>query len=133
MTRTSGAQVLAEMLDAYGVTHVFMVPAVRRGIAAITVVNNNHSGNQSRRGFTLAYDGEPTPQSEALWVHNEVDFAALANGIGALGIRVTRPQEIRPALERVHAARRPAVIDVVTDIDAAAPLAWDAGDWAQRY
>ena len=107
--------------------------AVRRDIAAITIVNNNHSGNQSRRGFTLAYGGEPTPQSEALWVHNEVDFAALANGIGALGIRVTRPEEIRPALERAHAARRTAVIDVVTDIDAAAPLAWDAGDWAQRY
>ena len=30
MTRTSGARVLAEMLDAYGVTHVFMVPAVLR-------------------------------------------------------------------------------------------------------
>jgi len=57
MTRTSGARVLAEMLDAYGVTHVFMVPA----------------------------------------------------------------------------ARRPAVIDVVTDIDAAAPLAWDAEDRVQRY
>ena len=62
-----------------------------------------------------------------------MDFAALASGIGALGIRVTRTEEIAPALEQAHAARRPAVIDVVTDIDAAAPLAWDAEDWVQRY
>ena len=107
--------------------------AVRWDIAAITLVNNNHSGNQSRRGFALAYDGEPTRQSETLWVNNEVDFAALASGIGALGIRVTHPDEIRPALERAHAAARPAVIDVVTDIDAAAPLARDAEDWVQQY
>ena len=107
--------------------------AVRWDIAAITVVNNNHSGNQSRRGFALAYGGKPTRQSETLWVHNEVDFAAIARDIGALGIRVSDPDEIRPALERAHAAARPAVIDVVTDIGATAPLAWDAEDWVQRY
>ena len=102
--------------------------AVRRNIAAITVVNNNHSGNQSRRGFALAYDGRPTEESNALWVHREVDFAALAEGIGALGIRVTRPDEIRPALDRALDSHRPTIIDVVTDIAAAAPPAWDAGN-----
>ena len=30
MAKMSGAQVLAEMLAGYGVTHVFMVPAVLR-------------------------------------------------------------------------------------------------------
>ena len=43
--------------------------------------------------------------------------------MGALGIRVEKPGEIAPALERALAAERPAVIDVVTDIEALAPLA----------
>ena len=107
--------------------------AVRCGINAITVVNNNHSGNQSRRGFSNAYDGKPTQKSEELWVHREVNFAALAEEIGALGIRVTEPGGIRNALDQALKANRPAVIDVVTDIEAAAPTAWDPDGWLQRY
>jgi len=107
--------------------------AVRWNINAITIVNNNHSGNQSQRGFAKAYDGNPTEKSEQLWVHREVDFAAIAEQIGALGIQVTKPSEFPAALERALDARRPTVIDVVTDITAAAPLAWDADDWVQRY
>ena len=78
-------------------------------------------------------EGKPTKKSEQLWVHNEVDFAAIANQIGAVGIRVTEPAQIVPALDEALAAKRPAVIDVVTDIDAAAPLAWDSEAWVQRY
>jgi acetolactate synthase-1/2/3 large subunit len=43
--------------------------------------------------------------------------------MGALGIRVERPTEIAPALEHALKANRPVIIDVVTDIDALAPLA----------
>ena len=107
--------------------------AVRWNINTITVVNNNHSGNQSRRGFALAYDGQPTEKSRELWVHREVDFAALAEGMGALGIRVTDPKDLRAAFNTALASNRPTIIDVITDIDAAAPLAWDAAAWAQRY
>ena len=107
--------------------------AVRHGINTVTVVNNNHSGNQSRRGFVLAYDGDETDRSRELWVHREVDFAAIADEIGALGIRVEDPSQIAPALRRGLDAGRPAVIDVVTDIEAAAPLAWDPDGWVQQY
>ena len=107
--------------------------AVRCGINTITVVNNNHSGNQSRRGFSIAYNGRPTKKSEELWVHHKVNFAALAQEIGALGIRVTEAHSIRPALDTALAEGRPTIIDVATDIEAAAPLAWDPNDWAQRY
>ena len=41
----------------------------------------------------------------------------------ALGIRVEKPAEIGAAIEQALQANRPAVIDVVTDIDALAPLA----------
>ena len=43
--------------------------------------------------------------------------------MGAVGIRVEKPGELPGALERAFAARRPVVIDAVSDIDAMAPLA----------
>jgi len=97
--------------------------AVRWNINAVTVVNNNGGGNQSKRGFDRAYGGEQTPQARELWTFNQVDFARIAEDMGAIGIRVEKPGEIAGALERALKAKRPVVIDVVTDIDALAPLA----------
>jgi acetolactate synthase I/II/III large subunit len=97
--------------------------AVRWKINAVTVVNNNSGGNQSKRGFDRAYGGTQTEQARELWTYNKVDFARLAQDMGALGIRVEKPGEIAGALAQALAADRPAVIDVVTDIDALAPLA----------
>jgi acetolactate synthase-1/2/3 large subunit len=97
--------------------------AVRWNIAAVTVVNNNASGNQSKRGFDRAYGGEQTPQARELWTYRMVDFAKVASDIGALGIRVERPNELGSALEKAIKSGKPALIDVVTDIDAIAPLA----------
>lgn len=107
--------------------------AVRQGINTVTVVNNNHSGNQSRRGFVLAYDGHETEESRNLWVHREVNFAAIANEIGALGIRVEDPKDLVSVLQRALDANRPVIVDVVTDIEAAAPQAWDPTGWVQSY
>ncbi len=97
--------------------------AVRWKINAVTVVNNNSGGNQSKRGFDRAYGGTQTEQARELWTYNKVDFARLAQDMGALGIRVEKPGEFAGALAQALAANRPAVIDVVTDIDALAPLA----------
>jgi acetolactate synthase-1/2/3 large subunit len=97
--------------------------AVRWNIAAVTVVNNNASGNQSKRGFDRAYGGEQTAKARELWTYRMVDFAKVANDIGALGIRVERPAQFAGALEKAISSKRPAVIDVVTDIEAIAPAA----------
>ena len=97
--------------------------AVRWGINTVTVVNNNSSGNQSARGFDRAYGGEQTLAGRRLWTFTDVDFARLAEGMGAMGIRVEKPDQIGPALQRALAAKRPVVIDVVTDVEAMAPLA----------
>lgn len=97
--------------------------AVRWNIAAVTVVNNNASGNQSKRGFDRAYGGEQTAKARELWTYRMVDFAKVAGDIGALGIRVEKASELKPALEKALASKRPAVIDVVTDIEAIAPVA----------
>ena len=97
--------------------------AVRWKINSVTIVNNNGGGNQSKRGFDRAYGGEPTAKSRELWTYNAMNFARLAEDMGALGIRVERASDIAPALQRALAADRPVVIDVVSDIEALAPTA----------
>lgn len=97
--------------------------AVRWKINAVIVVNNNAGGNQSKRGFDRAYGGQQTEQARELWTYTRVNFARIAEEMGALGIRVEQPGELAPALARAFAAGRPVVIDVVTDIDALAPTA----------
>jgi len=97
--------------------------AVRWKMNAVTVVNNNASGNQSKRGFDRAYGGKQTEQARELWTFNQVNFARIAEEMGALGIRVERAAEFAPALQAALAAGRPAVIDVVTDVEAIAPAA----------
>src|SRR4051812_24783270 len=97
--------------------------AVRWGINTVVVVNNNGGGNQSKRGFDRAYGGEQTEKARELWTYRKMNFARIAEEIGALGIRVEKPGEIGPAIERAVAAGRPAVVDVVTDIEALAPTA----------
>jgi acetolactate synthase-1/2/3 large subunit len=97
--------------------------AVRWKINAVTVVNNNGSGNQSKRGFDRVYGGTQTEQARELWTFNPMNFARLAEDMGAVGIRVEKPSEIAGALKRALQASRPVVIDVVTDVEALAPLA----------
>jgi acetolactate synthase-1/2/3 large subunit len=97
--------------------------AVRWGINSVTVVNNNHSGNQSKRGFDRVYGGKQSEKAREMWVFTEVDFAGLAEHIGAIGIRVEKPADLAPAFERALSADRPVILDVVTEIDALAPMA----------
>ncbi|MCO8276712.1 thiamine pyrophosphate-binding protein [Actinoplanes sp. TRM 88003] len=95
--------------------------AVRRRADLITVVNNNSGGNQSKRGFDRSYGGQGTEKSREMWVYRDVDFARIAEEMGALGIRVDKPRDLAPALDRALSANRPVVIDVHTDIEVVAP------------
>jgi acetolactate synthase I/II/III large subunit len=98
--------------------------AVRWGLNSITLVNNNHSGNQSKRGFDRAYGGTQPPRGLELWHYREVNFARLAEDIGAVGLRVEKPGDLGGAIDKALAVKdRPVIIDVTTDIDALAPLA----------
>lgn len=45
----------------------------------------------------------------------EVDFVSCANSFGVRGVRVTAPEEVRPALEAALKERRPYLIDFVID------------------
>jgi acetolactate synthase I/II/III large subunit len=97
--------------------------AARWNINAVTMVNNNGGGNQSKRGFDRVYGGKQTDKARELWTFSRVDFARIARDMGALGIRVEQASAFPAALAQALAAERPAVIDVVTDIEALAPVA----------
>ncbi|MEK6711740.1 MAG: thiamine pyrophosphate-binding protein [Nitrospinota bacterium] len=98
--------------------------AVRWGIGAVIVVNNNHSTNQADKSWDEAYGGKQTEKARELWHFNELDFAKIAESMGATGIRVKRPGEFKGAIEKAFAAKRLVVVDVVSDISALAPLAF---------
>ncbi|MBF0279657.1 MAG: thiamine pyrophosphate-binding protein [SAR324 cluster bacterium] len=97
--------------------------AVRWNINSVTIVNNNHSGNQSKRGFDRAYGGEQTQQARELWTFRELNFARIAEDMGAVGIRVEKPGDLADAVDRALNLDLPVIIDVATDIDAQAPAA----------
>jgi acetolactate synthase I/II/III large subunit len=97
--------------------------AARWNIPAVTVVNNNGGGNQSKRGFDRVYGGKQTDKARELWTFSKLNFARLAEDMGALGIRVENASAFPAALAQALASGRPAVIDVVTDIEALAPVA----------
>jgi acetolactate synthase-1/2/3 large subunit len=98
--------------------------AVRWKLNSITIVNNNGGGNQSKRGFDRVYADQPeNNRSRELWTYNQMNFARIAEDMGALGIRVEKAEDIAPALKRALTANRPVVIDIATDIEALAPTA----------
>lgn len=97
--------------------------AVRCGINTVTLVNNNSTGNQAAQYWDALYGGKQTDKARELWNFTDVDFVRVAETMGATGIRVETAAELPGALEQAFAADRPIVIDVVSDIEAMAPLA----------
>jgi acetolactate synthase-1/2/3 large subunit len=98
--------------------------AVRFGINAVIVVNDNHSLNQEIRLFDAAYGGKQRGKAREMWVFEDINLAKVAEAMGCFAVRVDRPNELRPALEQAFAANRPALLDVATDINALAARAW---------
>ena len=58
---------------------------VRWNINAVIVVNNNSAGNQSKTGFDRACGKAQTEKAREIWNFTHVNFANVANEIGALG------------------------------------------------
>ena len=96
----------------------------RWNIPATIVVNNNSAYNQGIGLWTDAYEGELTGRHGEMWRFEDVDFAALARGMGVEAIRVEQPGDLAGALKTAIATDGPFLIDVVTDVWARAPKAW---------
>ncbi len=96
--------------------------AARLGINTVVLVNNNGAWNQTLRGVRNAYGDRE--RGKSISTFRQTDFAAMAETLGCMGIRVDQPSGIRPALEQAFDAGRPVVIDVHTEIEAVAPEPW---------
>lgn len=98
--------------------------AVRCDIPTITIVNNNNALNQEHDIFMNAYDGKPSNRWTEMWYFNKVSFAELANNMGAFGISVTDPNDIKDAVKEAKKSKKPAIVEIEGDVSALAPTAW---------
>jgi acetolactate synthase I/II/III large subunit len=95
--------------------------AARWRIPAVIVVNNNRSLNQEIHPYSKAYGGSLHGRHGELWHFRDTDFAAVAESMGVLGLTVRKAADFDAALEKALASRGPALINVVTEIEAMAP------------
>jgi acetolactate synthase-1/2/3 large subunit len=99
--------------------------AVRNGIPVITVVLNNQAMAFQTHLLRTFWSG--SPGLDTLSEFKETRFADIAQAMGAWGVRVTDPRDVGRAVREAMDANVPAVIDVIIDQAAAAPVAVMAG------
>ena len=87
--------------------------AARYNIPIIEIVINNHVLGMVRQWQTLFYDKR---YSNTI-LNDNVDFAKLAEAMGAIGCRVTTIDEFEEAFKKAQQAGRPVVIDCIINED----------------
>ncbi len=97
--------------------------ALNAGINTVTIINDNRSFSQTQRSVQNAFAGG-VGDAEKVWKFTDVDFAGIAQEMGAIGMLVTRPEELPGAIEAALKADRPVVIDAKSDTAALAPPPW---------
>ena len=97
--------------------------ARRRGIATVTVINNNSGFGQGWPNL-LRVQGNTPGHPEELLRFGPTNFAEVARAFGVHGIRVEEPAKIAPALQQALAMDAPVVVDVATEINDRAPAPW---------
>ncbi|NPD17439.1 thiamine pyrophosphate-binding protein [Xinfangfangia sp. D13-10-4-6] len=97
--------------------------ARRYNIPLVLVINNNSGFGQSIENIRTIQGSTPgTP--EELGLFGPLDFARIAREFGVEGHRIERAEDLRPALAAAFKAKGPVVLDVITDIEPRAPVAW---------
>lgn len=84
----------------------------RHGLPIKTIVFNNSSLGMVK--LEMLTEGLPDHGTD----HDPIDYAMIAAGVGIPSVRIERPEELRPGLERALAAEGPILVDVVTDPNA---------------
>jgi acetolactate synthase-1/2/3 large subunit len=95
--------------------------ARRLNIKVVTIVLNNQILGYQRHGEDFFFGNHSNAADLG-----PVDHAAIARACDCFGERVTSPAEFGPALDRAIKDNRPAVLDVITDDTARAPLTFYA-------
>ena len=83
--------------------------AVQYDLPVIVAILNNHSLGMVRQWQQFFYEGRYADTS----LEVSPDYVKLAEAYGAVGLRATKADEVRPALEEAIRLRRPVVLDFV--------------------
>lgn len=115
-----------------------LATASRYHIPIIEIVINNHVLGMVRQWQTLFYDHR---YSQTI-LNDKVDFCKVAEGLGCTAIRVTRREEVAPAIEKAISLNSPVLIECIIPEDdkvfpmvpSGAPIseAFDAEDLAKK-
>lgn len=115
-----------------------LATASRYNIPIIEIVINNHVLGMVRQWQTLFYDHR---YSQTI-LNDKVDFCKVAEGLGCTAIRVTRREEVAPAIEKAISLNSPVLIECIIPEDdkvfpmvpSGAPIseAFDAEDLAKK-
>jgi acetolactate synthase I/II/III large subunit len=101
---------------AFGFAGLEFDTLVRHGVPVVGVMGNNGIWGLEKHpmeylyGYSVAADLQP-----------ECRYDEIVRALGGHGELVSRPQELRPALERAFASGRPALVNVLTDPSVAYP------------
>ncbi len=90
-----------------------LATASRYNIPIIEIVINNQVLGMVRQWQTLFYDKH---YSNTV-LTDKVDYCKVAEGLGCLAIRVTKKEEVEPALKKAIKAKGPVLIDIAVDPD----------------
>ncbi len=90
-----------------------LATASRYHIPIVEIVINNQVLGMVRQWQTLYYG----KRYSATVLEDEVDYCKTAEGLGCLAIRVTKPEELEPALRKAIESGRPTVLDCIIDED----------------
>ena len=99
---------------AFGMSGLDIETSVRSGAAITTIVLNNG-------GMATYPGGYPTARESFGTTYMTGDYAKIAEGLGAVGITVPKPEEIAPALEQakqLNADGKAVLIDVHSNMEA---------------
>jgi acetolactate synthase I/II/III large subunit len=95
---------------------------VRHGLPAVMVVGNNGCWGLEKHPMRLLYGYDVAADLQEACPYDQVVAA-----LGGAGETVTRPEDIRPALERALAADAPYLVNVITDPEDVYPRSSNLG------
>ena len=90
-----------------------LATASRYNIPIIQVIINNHVLGMVRQWQTLFYDHR---YSQTV-LQDKVDFCKVSEGLGCTAIRVTKKEEVAPAIEKAISLKAPVVIECMIPED----------------
>jgi acetolactate synthase-1/2/3 large subunit len=101
---------------AFGFAGMEFDTLVRHGVPVVGVMGNNGIWGLEKHPMEFLYG-----YSVAAELQPELRYDRVVEALGGHGELVSRPDELRPALERAFASGRPALVNVLTDPSVAYP------------